>query len=111
MPRDYKVYLEDVFDAIRKVRAYTAGCSSETFAADEKTVDAVVRNLEMIGEAVKNIPDDVRRKHPDVQWRKIAGLRDILIHAYFGIDLDIVWDVVQNKLPALEQQVQAILHE
>jgi uncharacterized protein with HEPN domain len=68
-----------------------------------------VRNLEVIGEAVKQLRADVRSAHPDVEWQKIAGLRDILIHAYFGIDLDIVWDVVSNKLPALETRIRSIL--
>ncbi len=72
-------------------------------------MDAVVRNLEVIGEAVKQLPHDVRSASPDVEWQKIAGLRDILIHAYFGIDVDIIWDVVSNKLPALETQIRRIL--
>ncbi|MEE8386628.1 MAG: DUF86 domain-containing protein [Dehalococcoidia bacterium] len=111
MPRDYKVYLEDVLQAITRVRRYTSGMSLETFSDDDKTVDAVVRNLEIIGEAVKKIPEQVRTGHPAVDWKKIAGLRDILIHAYFGVDVEIVWDVVRNGLPGLEQQVQAILLE
>ncbi|MCK4342762.1 MAG: DUF86 domain-containing protein [Phycisphaerae bacterium] len=109
MPRDLKVYLEDILTAVEKIRRYAAGLSLDTFARDEKTLDAVVRNLEVIGEAVKQIPEDVRVRHPQVEWKKIAGLRDILIHAYFGIDLEIVWDIVQNKLPALEPQVRQIL--
>ena len=71
--------------------------------------DGVVRNLEIIGEAVKNIPEDVKRDNPDVEWRKIAGLRDILIHAYFGIDVEVVWDIVKNKVPKLKEKVENIL--
>lgn len=111
MPRDYKVYLEDIVLAIAKIHRYTSGLSLEAFANDERTLDAVVRNLEVVGEAIKKVPESVRSKHPEVDWKKVGGLRDILIHEYFGIDLDIIWDVVQNKLPALEQQVQAILRE
>ncbi len=109
MPRDYKISLEDILDAARKIRAYTEGMSQKKFAADSKTLDAVVRNLEIIGEAIKKIPDNIRSKYPAVDWKKIAGLRDILIHEYFGIDVEIIWDIVQNKLPVLEKQVQQIL--
>ena len=111
MPRDYKVYLQDVLDAAGKVRSYTAGLSFKIFSEDTKTVDAVVRNLEVIGEAIKQVPDDVRSKHADVEWKKIAGLRDILVHQYFGIDVEIIWDIVQNKLPALEAQIRKIIEE
>ena len=109
MPRDFKVYLEDILEAIGKVHRYTSGLSREDFASDEMRIDAVVRNLEIIGEASKRIPNEIRLKHPSVEWKKMAGLRDILIHEYFGIDIDIVWDIIQNKLPALEQQIKAIL--
>ncbi len=80
--------------------------SADSFAADDKTLDAVLRNLEVIGEAVKCIPDEVRSQHLHVEWKKMAGLRDILIHHYFGIDAEIIWDVVQNKLPELESQIR-----
>ncbi len=111
MPRDSKVYLEDILQAIEKIRRYTHGYTIDALKQDEKTLDAVVRNLEVIGEAVKQLPDDIRQRHGDVEWKRIAGLRDILIHAYFGIDVDIVWDVVHNKLPNLGRRVEAILSE
>ena len=111
MPRDSKVYLEDILEAIERILRYTRGLSRETFAADEMTLDAVVRNLEVIGEAVKRLPADVRAREPAVEWQKIAGLRDILIHQYFGIDVQILWDVVETKLPGLQAGVRSILRD
>ena len=109
MPRDYKVYLDDVLTAAGKIRHFSEGHTRDSLAADEKTFDAVVRNLEIIGEAIKKVPDEVRKTHPEVEWQKIAGLRDILIHEYFGIDLEIIWDVVQNKIPDLEKQIKKLI--
>jgi uncharacterized protein with HEPN domain len=111
MPRDYKVSLDDVLEAIERIAAYTAGMDQDQFRTDSKTVDAVVRNLEIIGEAVKNIPPEIRALYPDLPWSKMAGMRDILIHAYFNVDIEIVWDVVQNKLAELKATVRALLAE
>jgi uncharacterized protein with HEPN domain len=111
MLRDSKVYLEDILEATRKITAYTGGLSKASFLEDEKTIDAVVRNLEVIGEAVKHLPDELRAQHSAVEWKKIAGLRDILIHEYFGLDTEIVWDIVQSKVPVLDREVRAMLHE
>jgi uncharacterized protein with HEPN domain len=111
MPRDYRVYLEDILGAIGKIKRYTEGLSKQAFAGDDKTLDAVVRNLEVIGEAVKQLPADLRARETRIDWQKIGGLRDILIHQYFGIDVDILWDVIQDKLPALEASVAALLLE
>ena len=109
MRRDYKVFLEDILEAIRKVRDYTDGLSLKAFTADAKTFDAVVRNLEIIGEAVKQIPERIRSLRPEVDWRRIGRFRDILIQQYFGVDVQIVWDIVQNKLAPLEQAMRALL--
>jgi uncharacterized protein with HEPN domain len=109
MPRDYEICLQDALEAMGRIARYLSGVSREAFAADEQKIDAVVRNLEVLGEAVKNVPDEVRGSHPQIEWKKIAGLRDILIHQYFGVDLDIIWDIVRNKLPILEEQVAQIL--
>jgi len=111
MPRDFRVHLEDIPGAIGKIKRYTKGLSKQGFAGDDKTLDAVVRNLEVIGEAVKQLPADLRAREPSIDWQKIAGLRDILIHQYFGIDVDILWDIAQNKLPALEASVSAMLRK
>lgn len=109
MPRDCRAYFRDILEAIRKIKRYTENINFEEFADNELIQDGVVRNLEIIGEAVKNIPEDVKRDNPDVEWRKIAELRDILIHAYFGIDVEVVWDIVKNKVPKLKEKVENIL--
>ena len=111
MPRDSRVYLEDILEATRKITSYTANLSKAAFLEDEKTFDAVVRNLEVIGEAVKKLPEDIRAQHPSLEWKKMAGLRDILIHEYFGLDSEIVWDIVKNKVPPLNQAVRAMLNQ
>ena len=109
MPRDYKVYLDDILQAIAKVREYNAGFSSARLAGDTKTFDAVIRNLEVIGEAANGVSEVIRLQHPEVDWKRFAGLRDVLIHQYFGVNAQINWDIIQNKLPALEKQIRTIL--
>lgn len=108
MPRDTKVYLQDIQRAIAKIRSYVRGMSQEQFAADDKTLDAVIRNLEVIGEAVKQLPTDIRDQAPTIPWTRIAGFRDLLIHQYFGVDVDIVWNILQTKLDELDSAAKNI---
>ena len=109
MPRDYKAFINDILEAINRIELYTSNLTIDDFSESQLYQDAIVRNLEIIGEAVKRLPDELIKKYPEIEWKKIAGLRDILIHAYFGIDIEIVWDVVQNKLPDLKDQISLIL--
>ena len=109
MPRDYKLYLEDILDAIQKIEEYVQGLTYREFRESSLRVDAVLYNLEIIGEAVKHIPESIRAKHPYIEWRKIAGLRDIIAHEYFEISLGIIWDVLENKLPDLRVQIASML--
>jgi uncharacterized protein with HEPN domain len=106
MSRDWRLFINDILQSCEKVRRYTIGMTQAQFLADDRTYDAVLRNLEIIGEAAKRLPIDVRQNMPQIEWAKIAGMRDWLAHAYFGLDADIIWDVVESKLPELEQAVQ-----
>jgi len=101
MSRDWRLYWDDVVAACRKVQRYTAGLDKEGFRADEKIYDAVLRNIEVIGEATKNLPDQVRARVTGVEWRKIAGMRDIVAHKYFGVDDAILWSIISEKVPEL----------
>lgn len=105
MNKDPQVYLAHINDAIRIIRDYTKE-GEAAFFRDRKTQDAVIRNLEIIGEAVKNLPVEMTDRHKNVPWKNIAGMRDRLIHHYFGVNLKLVWGVVENRLEELDQVVQ-----
>jgi len=111
MPRNHKAYLADILDAIDRIEKMTAGMEFDKFSKDSIVQDAVVKNLLVIGEAVKNIPGRKRSGFADVEWKKIAGLRDVLIHAYFNIDNRILWDIVQHKLDGLRRAAAAMTAE
>jgi len=111
MPRDHRLYLDDILEAIGNVREYVKGMDYDAFARDKKTRDAVVRNLEIIGEAAGRLPESVRSAAPEIEWRKIMSLRNILAHEYFGVSLPVVWDVVQNKLQPLETSCRNLMKQ
>ena len=111
MSRDESLYLADIQDACEKVLKFTAGMAYKDFVHDDLHFDAVIRNLEIIGEAAKNISEETRQNYPSVKWRKIAGFRDIVAHNYFGVSDEIVWDVVENEIPLLLEQIRIMLSE
>lgn len=108
MSRISKLYLDDILESCRNVRNYTSGMSFEAFSTDQRTIDAVVRNLEIIGEAVKSLPPSLLDRRPDIPWRKIARFRDVIVHHYFKVDLEVVWDVIQNQIAQLETAIDEI---
>ena len=109
MSRDYKAYLKDILDSIKKIEKYTNGIFFDKFSSDELVQDGVVRNLEIIGEAVKNISMSFREKYSNIPWKKIAGMRDKLIHRYFNVDVDRVWSVIVKDIPNLKKQIEEII--
>lgn len=111
MSREFLDYVEDVIDAMSKAQEFTKGMDYESFAKDVKTVFAVTRTLEIIGEAVKKIPQEVKDRYPPAPWKDIAGMRDKLIHEYFGADQRTIWDTVQKDIPALKPVFEKILKD
>lgn len=108
MKRDVTLFINDVIENIKDIESFSNKLTKDALLKDKLRQNAIIRSLEIIGEAVKNIPDSFRDKYPDVSWRKIAGLRDIIIHAYFNLDLDITWDIIKKDIPVLKNQFQKI---
>lgn len=111
MRRNYLLYLEDILSSISKILNYVGNASYEDLIKDEMRVDAVARNLEIIGEASGKIPQEIKDKYQSIEWRKISDFRNILAHAYFGIDYEIIWEIIRKKLPELQKGIQAILEK
>lgn len=109
--REYLDYFKDIQDALEKIESFTAGLDFESFAKDDKTTFAVIRALEIIGEAARKIPKAVRNRYPDVPWQDMTGMRDKLIHDYFGVDLRVVWKTLQVDLPPLLAVLDQIIKE
>ncbi len=105
MTRDIRVYIEDVLDSVAKIEQYTQVIDEQDFLADTQVQDAVLRRLEIMGEAVKNIPPTFRDRYPDIPWKKIAGLRDVLIHEYFGVNMRRAWKVAKQDIFELKQKL------
>jgi len=106
--RYWWLFAEDITECIGKIEEYVGNMALEDFTKDQKTADAVVRNLEIIGEASKHIPDKIRKKYTDIEWRRIIGMRNRIIHEYFGVSLKIIWQIIKDELPALKEQMKEI---
>ena len=108
MARRAKLYLTDILDAIKKIEAYTKGLSFKEFCKKKIAIDAVVRNFEIIGEAAKNIPASIKTGHKEIPWKEMAGMRNKIIHEYFGVDLEIIWKTIRQSLPTLKKSISQI---
>jgi uncharacterized protein with HEPN domain len=111
MTRDLRLYIEDILGSIAKIERYTNDVNENEFLTDTQIQDSVLRRLEIIGEAVKNIPDDFRNKYPQIPWKRIAGLRDVLIHEYFGVNLRRAWKVVKEDILSLKQEMLKVAND
>lgn len=107
---EYLDYIQDILDSINDIETFTKGMNFQSFEQDRRTVNAVIRSLEVIGEAAKKIPDKIKEKHPAIPWKNITGMRDKLIHEYFGVDEEIVWKVASEEIPALKPLIQKIIN-
>jgi len=108
MKRNFKVYINDILESIEKIEGYIKGVNEFGFKKDMQLQDAILRRLEVIGEAVKNIPQSFRDKYLKVPWKEIAGMRDVLIHGYFGVNIERVWKVVKEDIPRLKNNLLKI---
>jgi len=111
MRRTYRDYVQEILTSLQEIEEFTKEMDFESFAKDKKTVNAVIRSLEVMGEAVKKIPKEIRDKYPEIPWKYIAGMRDKLIHEYHGIDLEIIWEVVKKEAPPLKPLFEKLLSE
>lgn len=111
MKREYGDYFQDIIDSINETEEFTKEMSIKDFKEDKKTVNAVIRSLEIMGEAAKKIPDNIRKKYPEIPWKEMAGIRDRLIHEYHGVDLEIIWKVVTEELPLVRPLVLKLIEE
>lgn len=109
--REYVDYLEDILEAVEKAEEFVEGIDYETFKNDDKTLFATLRASKIIGEATKKIPGTVKNNYPEIPWREMAGIRDKLIHDYFGVNIEVVWKTLQEDLPSLRQQIKRILEQ
>jgi uncharacterized protein with HEPN domain len=108
---EYRDYLEDIVRSIDEINQFTKGMDFKIFASDRKTVNAVLRSLEVIGEAAKKIPEKLRSKYLKIPWKKMAGMRDKLIHEYFGVDLVMIWKVINGELKSLRWEIKKMLKD
>ena len=111
MKKDPKIFLIHIVTSVEAIETYINGLTKDQFVDSQQTQDAIIRRVEIIGEAVKNLPNDFRKQHPDVSWKQATGMRDMMIHEYFGVDLNIVWKTINKDLPPFKEQVAKIIKE
>ena len=111
MKRDYSLYIKDILDCIERVEEFVGDMNFDEFLVDDKTSSAVVRKLEIIGEATKNIPKSITQKYEEIPWKEMARMRDKIIHFYFGVDYEIVWNVIKERLPQIKPTIRRILED
>ncbi len=109
--RNYKLFINDIIESIDDIESFIGGVNLKELIADKKTSSAVIRKLEVIGEAAKNIPKGIKEKYPDLPWKSMSGMRDRLTHTYFGIDYKLVWDVIKKETSKIKSRLQEILVE
>ena len=106
--RDWKILFEDILECIDKIENYTKNFNFDDFATSPMVIDAVVRNIEIIGEASKNVPDEIKVKYQQLPWKKIAGIRNRIVHEYFGVDISIIWFIISKELVHLKNEIKAV---
>ena len=106
--RSLELLVEDIWESIEKIERYTEGMTQDNFQSDEKTTDAVVRNFEIIGEAAGRLPEDFTSRYSEIEWVKIIGLRNRIVHEYFGVDLQIIWQILKKDIPAFKASLKNI---
>jgi uncharacterized protein with HEPN domain len=109
--REAPLLLQDINDSIKKIKLYTIGMSFEMFQNDDKTIDAVIRNFEIIGEAANRIPDELKEKFNNVNWHRIRGFRNRIVHDYMGVDLEIIWEITEKNLEEFQEQIEEIINQ
>lgn len=109
--REVKLLLEDILESLNKISRYTDGISFDAFCNDDKTVDAVIRNFEIIGEAANRIPEEIKIDNPEIPWRSLTGLRNRIIHEYFGVDLEIIWDIIENDIEICHDWIETLIEQ
>ena len=111
MKRDYTLFIKDIISAIKSIEEFVEGLSLDEVREDDKTSSAVIRKFEIIGEATRHVPDNLKERYPDIPWKRMAGMRDRLIHAYFGVDYRLVWEAIKMDIPEIKPRLQEILAE
>lgn len=106
--RNWQLRVDDILESIQNILDYTEGMDFLAWGSDRKTIDAVVRNFEIIGEAANHIPPEIQSRFPDIPWSQMRGIRNVLIHEYFGVDEEVLWETVQNDLPALQEKLNRL---